>query len=73
MLREGIPRVDAEVDSQILVHVLEGKVQMPWTIAYEIRMIREVMVQMDCRLMHTYRENTKCADFLANLGCAQRK
>lgn len=21
--------------------------------------------------MHTYRENNKCADFLANLGCAQ--
>ena len=23
--------------------------------------------------MHMYRENNKCADFRANLGCAQRK
>lgn len=23
--------------------------------------------------MYTYRENNKCVDFLANLGCVQRK
>lgn len=44
----------------------------PWTIVYEVRMILQLLGSMDYNLMHNYREYNKGAEFLANLGFAER-
>ena len=65
---EGFRYIDIEVDTHILVHILRKNMDVPQGITYEIREIRKLLDQMDERIMHTFRENNKAADFLANQG-----
>lgn len=58
-----------EVDSLILVQVLKTEIEVPWSIVHEVRLIWRWMGLLNCSLSHTYRENNKGVDFLANLGC----
>lgn len=64
--------VDAEIDSLILVKIVNREVEISWHIAYEVREIWKLVSQMQFKLAHTYRENNQSADFLANYGCSHQ-
>ena len=70
----NIHKVDTEVDSMVIANVIQKKTAVPWAIAYEIRIINDLLTNFDFSIRHIFREANRAADFLANLGCsAQRK
>lgn len=69
MCDRGLVHVDVEVDSQILVQVLNRKVEVPWGVLYEVREIWRLLDTIVAQIMHTYRENNQAAGFLANWSC----
>lgn len=68
-VKYGVGAVDNEIDSQILLYVLQKKVQAPWAVEFEIRAIFHLLHGMDTSIEHIYREGNAAADFLANLPC----
>ena len=71
-IEEGFFDVEAEIDSLILVKIVNREVEVPWRIVYEVREIWKLVSQMQFKLSHTYRENNQSADFLANYGCSHQ-
>ena len=65
--------MELEADYLVLVHILEKKVEVPWCIAYEVREIMQLMTSIEYRIFHTYKENNRGADFMANIGCREGK
>ena len=72
-VNKGTVEIDIEVDSMVLVQILQNNTHVPWTIAYEIRAITQILQQMRYTLRHIFRESNMVADFLANLGCKMGK
>lgn len=64
--------VDVEIDSLILIRIVNREVEVPWGIVYEVREIWKLLDQMQFKLSHTYLENNQSADFLANYGCSKQ-
>lgn len=62
--------MDIEVDSQLLVHVITKKIGVPWGIAYEIRLIVDLLPKLGCSVCHIYGEGNKLKQliFLLMLG-----
>ena len=67
--------IDVEMDSLVLLQILQGIVAVPRMVVYEVRLMMQCLSQMDVHLSHTYRENNVAADCfcLANLGCTEQK
>ena len=63
----GFLNVDLEVDSLILSQIVQKKVEPPWCIMYEIRMLFDLLC-CNFSISHTYRENNMAADLLSNIG-----
>lgn len=49
---DGDVQVDVDTDSMILIQILQGKVDIPWILAYEIRETKQILSKMDGGLMH---------------------
>lgn len=60
--------VDIEMDSLVLVNIVQSKVNTPWVIRYEIRNILSLLGAMDYTIGHVYRECNAAADWLVNFG-----
>lgn len=56
-----------EIDSLIIKKTLDGNWEVPWIISADIREIKEVMVNKQVTVVHTFREGNSLTDFLANL------
>lgn len=66
--------IDVEMDSLVLLQILQGIVSVPWMVVYEIRLMMQYISQMDVQLSHTFRENNAAAaDCLTNMGCTEQK
>lgn len=61
----GFLNVDLEVDSLILAQIVQKKVEPPWCIMYEIRMLFDLS---RCNFSISHRENNMAADLLSNIG-----
>lgn len=72
-VEEGYVDVDMEMDSLILLQILQRKVEVPWSIVYEVRAMMRCLEVLNCQLSHTYRESNRPADILANIGCSVQK
>ncbi|KAM7506402.1 hypothetical protein LguiA_016855 [Lonicera macranthoides] len=70
---DNVCGLDVEVDSLILLQILEKKIPIPWGVIYEARRLLFLLSCMDVQLRHTYRENNVAADHLANMGCSAQK
>lgn len=72
-VHKGVLQWDVEMDSLVLMQIIQGKAGTPWAITYEIREISQLLQKLDHFLMHTFRESNMAADCLANLGCKCEK
>ncbi|MCH81999.1 putative non-LTR retroelement reverse transcriptase, partial [Trifolium medium] len=66
----GYSRVEVNVDSSVMVHVLlKGGSGSPGGRALVWKIRRLMELDWEVVMHHAYRESNKCADALANLGC----
>lgn len=72
-LDKGFHQIDIEVDSMVLLMIIQRRVRIPWAIEYIIRQCLQALQRMEYSIIHTFRENNQAADFMANLGCALDK
>ena len=66
-VKQGFVRVDLQSDSQVLVGIIQRRLQSPWQIRTEIEQIWDLTVAV-ARVSHCYRETNRVADILANVG-----
>ena len=67
-LQRGIDTLDVELDSLILVRILNRLVHCPWGIHTEVQQLMGVAHHFS-RILHCYRQANQVADILANTGC----
>ena len=67
-LQRGIDTLDVELDSLVLVHILNSLVRCPWGIHTEVQQLMGVAHHFP-RILHCYRQANQVADILANTGC----
>lgn len=72
-LDKGYAKVEVESDYLVLVRTINGRLQPPWSISYELKQIRDLMKHTECSVKHTFRESNIGADVLANLGFKEKK
>lgn len=70
---KGFTNIVIELDSLVLVQIIQGKVKSPWNIAYMIRSIFQLLGFFNYSVQHIFREGNQAADFLANVGCKSEK
>nr|DAD25609.1 TPA_asm: hypothetical protein HUJ06_027073 [Nelumbo nucifera]DAD25624.1 TPA_asm: hypothetical protein HUJ06_027088 [Nelumbo nucifera] len=58
-----------ESDCKVIVDFFNGKANLPWPIWYWKNKIMEKVSTLSCSFHHTFRENNRVADGLANLSC----
>ncbi|XP_027098978.1 uncharacterized protein [Coffea arabica] len=68
-VQRGFGRLDIELDSVILVHILLGKAGCPWSVYHEIQQLFELKEHVS-RVGHCLRQANQVADVLSNVGCA---
>ncbi|XP_027181778.1 uncharacterized protein LOC113780162 [Coffea eugenioides] len=66
---KGFTSVSIQVDSLVLIGILQRKFQYPWRVRKEVQKIR-AMVPDTTQITHCYREANRVADSLANVGVA---
>lgn len=71
-VNRGKNQVEIEVDSLVLKHIPDKENSIPWVICY-VRQIRQILAGIVYKLLHTFRENNKAADWLAHWGIQERK
>lgn len=69
----GNKQLVIEVDSVILMWIIQRRVKVPWAIAYIIRSCVQLLQKMEYSIMHIFRKNNQAADFMANFGCDSDK
>ncbi|XP_027150296.1 uncharacterized protein LOC113750530 [Coffea eugenioides] len=69
-VQRGFGRLDVELDSLVLVHILLGKASCPWGVYHEIQQLLELRGHF-LRVSHCLRQANQVADALSNVGCAQ--
>nr|XP_027066533.1 uncharacterized protein LOC113692333 [Coffea arabica] len=67
--QKGVTDVSIQLDSQVLVGILQHRLQCPWHVRGEVRQIWS-LVRDPSRFSHCFREANKVADALANVGVA---
>ena len=72
-LDKGYTKVEVESDSLVLVQTINGRLQPPWSVSYELKQIWDLMKHTECSVEHTFRESNMGASILANLGFKERK
>lgn len=70
-------RFEVELDSMLIVQMLQGQIQMPWRLEkIHIEDIRKKMHQRNIISTHCYRENSKVVDATAKYAttyCGRKK
>ncbi|KAH0691451.1 hypothetical protein KY289_018809 [Solanum tuberosum] len=74
-IREGLmfckenrlTNVLVETDSLVMVNIIEGRWEIPWSLSLEVNIINELMRIVSTRVQHSLREGNTLADFLTNL------
>lgn len=56
-----------ENHSMVMKKIIEGDWEIPWSIAKEVKRIKEMKEQFNVIFQHVLREGNSVADFLANL------
>ncbi|XP_071909825.1 uncharacterized protein [Coffea arabica] len=67
--QKGVTDVSIQLDSQVLVGILQHRLQCSWHVRGEVRQIWS-LVRDPSRFSHCFREANKVADALANVGVA---
>ena len=67
--QKGFTNVSIQVDSLVLVGILQRRLQCPWMIRREVKQIWD-MVEDATHFAHCYKEANKVADRLANEGAS---
>lgn len=70
---QGYWNVDIEVDSLVLVGIVQQKIPPPRCVVYEIRELFDLLKQCNFSINHVYRESNMAADLLSNIGCKEGK
>lgn len=65
--------INVEVNSKILIQVLQKNIKPPWAIEYKIRQIGRLIEQLDVQLFHVYRKSNRATDWLANKDYREKK
>ena len=68
-VQKGVIDVSIQLDSLVLVGILQRRLQCPWHICGEVWQIWN-LVRDPSRFSHCFREANKVADALANVGVA---
>ena len=66
-VQKGFTNVSIQVDSLVLVGILQWRLQCPWVIRWEVDQIWGMITDV-ARFYHCYREVNKLADNLAKVG-----
>lgn len=66
--QHSVHDLEVEVDSLILVQMLQGKAVQPWWFRTHLVTIFSLMESTRCSLRHRYRETNSVADALAKLA-----
>ncbi|GJX33253.1 non-LTR retroelement reverse transcriptase [Tanacetum coccineum] len=71
----GIRKLLIKVNSQVVVHLMEGKIIRHSPAFYIVKKCRNLLKSLDwkVKLEHCYREANRAADSLANHGCEQER
>ncbi|GKE97584.1 non-LTR retroelement reverse transcriptase, partial [Tanacetum coccineum] len=71
----GIRKLLIKVNSQVVVHLMEGKIIRHSPAFYIVKKCRNLLKSLDwkVKLEHCYREANRAADSLANHGCEQEE
>ena len=64
---QGMVQVIVETDSLAMVHILEGKWDIPWSVALEVNSMNLLRRSLSVRVQHSLREGNTLADYFANL------
>ncbi|XP_071912299.1 uncharacterized protein [Coffea arabica] len=67
--RRGITNISAELDSLLLVGILQCRFHCPWQIQWEVQQIWK-LIETPSRFSHCFRKANQVADILANVGVA---
>ena len=67
--QKGFTDVSIQVDSLVLVGILQRRLQCPWVIRREVDQIWGMITDV-ARFSHCYREANRVADSLANVGAS---
>lgn len=62
-----IQHIIIESDSWIMVQILQGNWEVPWSVTMEVNSIRALMCNISVRVIHSFREGNTLADFFTNL------
>lgn len=65
--------VEIEADSMILVQIVLKKVDPAFLVHCLFRELFPSMTKLHFKTAHTFRENNKGADYLANMGCKNQR
>nr|XP_027102884.1 uncharacterized protein LOC113724156 [Coffea arabica] len=69
-IQRGFGRIEVELDSLVLVHILLGKATYPWSVYHEIQQLLGLRGHF-LTVRHCLRQANQVADALSNVGCAQ--
>ncbi|XP_070046652.1 uncharacterized protein [Nicotiana tomentosiformis] len=58
--------IDLHTDSMWVKNVIQGVWAIPWTVAEEVKEIKELMGRCNLQISHTLREGNQLADYIAN-------
>lgn len=58
--------VELEIDSLSLKKIIEGSQEVPWSIAMEVKRIKNLINIYQMRVMHVFREGNQFSDFFTN-------
>ena len=67
-IARGHVRVHVEVDSLVLIHIVQQIVQCPWSFDMEVRSLLQLLPHV-VSITHCFREANQVADILSNVGC----
>lgn len=58
----GYYNVDIEVNSKVLVLMVQKRGSTPWSVLYEMKRIQELQCKLDYSISHVYRVANSAAD-----------
>nr|XP_027109237.1 uncharacterized protein LOC113729105 [Coffea arabica] len=64
----GFRKLEAELDSLVLVHILFGKARCPWSVFLEVQQLLGFMEHIPS-VGHCFRQANQVADVLSKVGC----
>ncbi|KAL0462889.1 UNVERIFIED_CONTAM: putative ribonuclease H protein [Sesamum latifolium] len=69
-LEKGFPRVWIELDALNTIHLLSAQFKGVWHLQVLLQKIKKLLLCLETKVTHIYREGNQAADYYANLPCS---